>query len=192
MDVTSDDAPGEGMRGAAFRGDRPVMAQSSRSSGSIRDEVPPGLWCIRPMLRALRECEIASRLREFFRSLSGTETCSKLFSGDTLSVLLRKGRRHSLVLGAIIKQGAQPSPGTSLADLNNSRCDSLIGCYGISGLPFIASDNLCERSFLRSSLITTTASAQNLAPSRFDIPRGLATYGVTPQRKAHRAKGHMP
>ena len=31
MDVTSDDAPGEGMRGAAyFRGDRPVMARSSR------------------------------------------------------------------------------------------------------------------------------------------------------------------
>ena len=58
---------------------------------------------------------------------------------------LGKGRRHPLVLGATVKRGAQPDAGTSLADLNNSRCGSLIGCYGISEHPFIASDSFCER-----------------------------------------------
>jgi hypothetical protein len=43
------------------------------------------------------------------------------------------------------KRGAQPGAGTSLADLDNSRCDSLIGFYGISGHPFIASENLRAR-----------------------------------------------
>src|SRR6266403_163458 len=59
------------------------------------------------------------------------------------------------------------------------------------GTPIHCFEQLMRAIFLRSSLITTTASAQNLAPSRFDIPRGLATYGVFPKRRAHRAKGHM-
>src|ERR1035437_8266487 len=45
--------------------------------------------------------------------------------------------------------------------------------------------------FLRSSLTTTTPSAQGLAPSRFDKPRGTVRYGVIPKRRAYRAKGHM-
>jgi hypothetical protein len=45
----------------------------------------------------------------------------------------------------MVKRGAQPGAGTSLADLDNSRCDSLIGCYGISEHPFIASNNFCAR-----------------------------------------------
>jgi hypothetical protein len=32
----------------------------------------------------------------------------------------------------MVKRGAQPGAGTSLAGLNNSRCDSLIVCYGKS------------------------------------------------------------
>jgi hypothetical protein len=50
-----------------------------------------------------------------------------------------------LVLGGMAKRGAQPGAGTSLAGLNNSCCDSLIGCYGISGRPFIVSRNLSAR-----------------------------------------------
>jgi hypothetical protein len=50
-------------------------------------------------------------------------------------------REHPLVLGSMVKRGAGISP----AGLNNSRCDSLIGCYGISEYPFIASNNFCER-----------------------------------------------
>src|SRR5258707_5989544 len=74
---------------------------------------------------------------------SGTGTRSKLFSANALSVLLGKACRHPLVLGAMVKRGAQPGAGTCLAGLNNSPCDSPLGCYGISGRPFIASDNLC-------------------------------------------------
>jgi hypothetical protein len=51
-----------------------------------------------------------------------------------------------LALGTMAKRGAQPVAGMILADLDNSRCCSVIGFYGISGQPFIASDNLCERS----------------------------------------------
>ena len=58
---------------------------------------------------------------------------------------LSEACRHPLDLGAVVKRGAQPGAGTSLAGLDNSRCDSLIGCYGISGRPFIASNNFCER-----------------------------------------------
>jgi hypothetical protein len=73
-------------------------------------------------------------------------TRSKLFSDHALSALLGKARRHPLFLDAIVKRGAQPSAGTSLAGLNNSRCGSLIGCYGISERLFIVSYNLCESS----------------------------------------------
>ena len=83
---------------------------------------------------------------------SGAGTRSKLFSVNALSVLLGKARRHPLVLGAMVKRGARPGAGTSLAGLNNSRCCSLIGCYGISEPPFIASDKLMRAIFLRSSL----------------------------------------
>ena len=57
---------------------------------------------------------------------------------------LSEACRHPPVLGAVVKRGAQPGAGTSLADLNNLCCCSLIGCYGISGHPFIVSRNLCE------------------------------------------------
>jgi hypothetical protein len=80
-----------------------------------------------------------------FGWLSGLETHSNLFSVKTLSGLLCKVSRRQLVLGTIVKRGAQPGAGTSLADLDNSRCSSLIGCYGISEHPFIASDNLGAR-----------------------------------------------
>src|SRR5258707_7787767 len=78
---------------------------------------------------------------------SGTGTRSKLFSVNALPVLLGKARRHPLFLEATVKRGVQPDAGTSLAGLNNSRCCSPIGCYGISGRPFIASSNFCERLF---------------------------------------------
>jgi hypothetical protein len=39
-------------------------------------------------------------------------------------------------------------------------------------------------TFQRSSLITTTASAQNFASSRFDNPRGTVRYGVIPKPRA--------
>jgi hypothetical protein len=54
-------------------------------------------------------------------------------------------RGHPLVLGEMVKRGAQPGAGTFLADLDNSRCTSRIRCYGISEYPFIASDNFYER-----------------------------------------------
>jgi F420-0:gamma-glutamyl ligase len=49
------------------------------------------------------------------------------------------------VVELILREGAQPSAGTSLAGLNNSRCCSLIRCYGISERPFMASNNLGAR-----------------------------------------------
>jgi hypothetical protein len=54
---------------------------------------------------------------------------------------------HPLVLGLMVKRRAQLGAGTSLAGLINSRCGSLIRCYGISERPFIASNNFCERFF---------------------------------------------
>jgi len=53
----------------------------------------------------------------------------------------------------MVKRGAQPGAGTNLADLDNPGCSSLIGCYGISGHPFIAFGQLVRAIFLRSSLI---------------------------------------
>lgn len=75
---------------------------------------------------------------------SGVGTRSKLFSVGALLDSLCKACRHPLVPGSMIKRGAQPSAGMSLAGRNNSRCCSLIGCYGISERPFITLDNLCE------------------------------------------------
>jgi hypothetical protein len=57
---------------------------------------------------------------------------SKLFSVNVLSVLLGESSSAPLALGSMVKRRAQPGAGTSLAGLNNSRCGSLIECYGIS------------------------------------------------------------
>jgi hypothetical protein len=70
---------------------------------------------------------------------------SKLFSVMRSRFALSEACEHLLVLGPVVNRGLQPAAGTFLAGLNNSRCCSLIGCYGISGHPFIASDNLCAR-----------------------------------------------
>jgi hypothetical protein len=59
------------------------------------------------------------------------------------------------------------------------------------GAPIHCFGQFMRASFLRSSLITPTKSAQNLAPSRFDEPRGTVRYGVIPQGRAHHATGHM-
>jgi hypothetical protein len=65
--------------------------------------------------------------------------------GDALATgpqfALSEACRHPLALGAMVKLGAQLGAGTSLADLDNSRCGSLIGCYGISERLFIACNN---------------------------------------------------
>jgi hypothetical protein len=45
--------------------------------------------------------------------------------------------------------------------------------------------------FLRSSLIATTMSAQNLTLSTFNEPRGTVRYGVIRQRRAPHATSHM-
>jgi hypothetical protein len=120
-----------------------LVAQSSRSSASIREEVLPGLWCV------LTNASCATRdrvpLKKLFGSLSGAGTRSKLFSVMRPRFALSEACRHPLVIGAVVKRGAQPGAGTVLADRDNSRCCSLIGCYGISERPFIASDNLCAR-----------------------------------------------
>jgi hypothetical protein len=72
------------------------------------------------------------------------EKRSKLFSVMRARFALSEARERPLVLEPMVKRGAQPDAGMRLAGLNNSRCDSLIGCYGISERPFIALDNLCE------------------------------------------------
>src|SRR5437899_4139893 len=96
------------------------------------------------MLRALRQREIARLLRNCLaRCRAGT--CSKLFFVNALAVLLCKACRHPLMLGTMVEWGTQPGGDMILAYLDNSRCCSLIGCYGISGHAFIASDNFCAR-----------------------------------------------
>jgi hypothetical protein len=72
---------------------------------------------------------------------------SKLFSVMRSRFVLPEACEHPLVLGRVVKRGAQPGAGTSLAGLNNSRCCSRNGCYGISERLFIISCNLCESSF---------------------------------------------
>src|SRR5258706_9933872 len=75
---------------------------------------------------------------------SGAGTPSKLFSVNALLVWVVEGL-DPLGLRSMVKRGAQPGAGTIPAGQDNSRCYSLIGCYGISGRPFIASNNLRER-----------------------------------------------
>ncbi len=109
----------------------------------IREEILTGLWCV--LLRALRECEIASLLRNCSDRCPDRERVASFSPVLHSWFALCKACRHPLVLGTMIKRGEQPGAGMILADINNSRCGSLIGCYGISGHTFIASDNLCER-----------------------------------------------
>lgn len=59
------------------------------------------------------------------------------------------------------------------------------------GTPIHCFEQLSRASFLRSSLTSTTPSAQDLAPSRFDLRRGQARYGVVPKRRAPCAKGNV-
>src|ERR1019366_7258642 len=96
------------------------------------------------MLRALKRTRDSEPLKKLFGSLSGAGTRSKLFSVMRPRFALSEACRHPPVLGAVVKRGAQPGAGTSLADLNNLCCCSLIGCYGISERLFIVSRNLCE------------------------------------------------
>jgi hypothetical protein len=97
------------------------------------------------MLRALREREIASLLRNCSDRCPGRERAANYSPLMRPRFAQSEACRHPLVLGAMVKCGAQPGAGMSLADLDNLRCDSLIGCYGISERPFIASNNLCAR-----------------------------------------------
>jgi hypothetical protein len=85
-------------------------------------------------------------LKKLFGSLSGAGTRSKFFSVAVPAFAQSEAWQHPLVLGEMVKRGAQPGAGTRLAGLNNSRCDSPIGCYGISERPFIVSDNFCAGS----------------------------------------------
>jgi hypothetical protein len=59
------------------------------------------------------------------------------------------------------------------------------------GAPIHCFEQLMRAFFLRSSLITTTESAHDLAPSTFEIRRGQASYGVIRKLRAHGAKSHM-
>jgi hypothetical protein len=68
----------------------------------------------------------------------------------------------------MVERGAQPSAGTSLAELSNSRCGSLIGCYGISGRPFIALDN---RQALRLAFLSPDVTSAILEGGQ---PAGLS------------------
>ena len=109
---------------------------------------------------------------------------SKLFSVMHSRFVLSEACEHPLVLGRVVKRGAQPSAGTSLADLKNSRCSSRNGCYGISGRPFIASNNLLRAIFLRSLLTTMTASYSVF------FHGGYAIHGTTEIRNIGRPGSH--
>jgi hypothetical protein len=78
-----------------------------------------------------------ARSRVSQESLSGAGTGSKLFSVMRPRFALSEACRHPPVLGAVVKRGARPGAGTIPAGLDNPRCSSRIGCYGISGHPFI-------------------------------------------------------
>jgi hypothetical protein len=99
-------------------------------------------------------------------------TFSKLFSAMRSQFALSDGREHPLVLGAMVKPGAQPGAGISLAGLNNSRCCSRNGCYGISEHPFIASDTYA-RDFPGNIVNSHQCERSGLAPSRFDLLPGV-------------------
>jgi len=60
------------------------------------------------------------------------------------------------------------------------------------GAPIHCFGQLTRAVFLRSSLITPTANAQNLAPSKVNVRRARTSYGVVPKLRAPCAKGHMP
>ena len=60
------------------------------------------------------------------------------------------------------------------------------------GTPIHCFGQLSRAIFLRSSLTTTTPSAEKSAPSRFLLRRGQASYGVVPKRRGPCANGHMP
>src|SRR5271167_3810029 len=66
-------------------------------------------------------------------SHSGSGTRSKLFSVIALSVWVIEGLLDPPSLGSMVKRRAQPGVGTIPAGQDNSRCGSLIRCYGISG-----------------------------------------------------------
>jgi hypothetical protein len=82
---------------------------------------------------------------ELFGSLSRAVTRSKLFSVTCPRFALAETCRYPLVLASRVNPGVQPGAGTSLADLDNSRCCSRIGCYGISEHTFRPWDYSCER-----------------------------------------------
>jgi hypothetical protein len=119
-------------------------------------------------------------LKKLFGLLFRAETRSKLFSVRALSVLLGKSSSTPLALGAMVKRGRttwrwhEPCRTQQFALLFADRMLRNLGapihCFG----------QLMRANFLRSSLITTTASDQNFAPSRFDKPRGPVRYGGHP------------
>src|SRR5713101_5617363 len=95
--------------------------------------------------------------------------------------------RHPPVLGSMVKRGAQPGAGTQQF--------ALLFAYRILwnlGVPIHCFGQLIRAIFLRSSLTTTTANAQNAAPSTFNGSRGRASYGVVPKLRAPCTRCYVP
>jgi hypothetical protein len=142
------------------------------------------------MLRALREREIANLLRNYSDRCAGRERaanysplCALGFAAQSSSTPASPSCRGST--RRTTRRWHEPCRSQKFAVLFADRMLRNLGtsihCFG----------QLMRAIFLRSSLITTTESAQSLAPSRFDEPRGTVRYGVIPQRRAHHATGHM-
>jgi len=93
-------------------------------------------------------------LKKLFGSLSGAGTGSKLFSVMRPRSAQSEACRHPLVLGAVVKCGAQPGAGTSLAGLNNSRCRFADRMLRNLGAAIHCFEQLMHAIFLGSSLTT--------------------------------------
>jgi hypothetical protein len=130
--------------------------------------------------------------RELFRSLSEAVTRSKLFSVMCPRFALSEACRHLLVLGCrgqtrrATWRRHEPCRSQQFvllfADRMLRNLGTPIHCFG----------QLMRAIFLRPSLTTMIPSAQGLAPSRFDLRRGQARYGIVPKRRAPSANGYMP
>jgi hypothetical protein len=135
------------------------------------------------MLRALREREIANLLRNYSDRCAGRERaanysplCALGFAAQSSSTPASPSCRGST--RRTTRRWHEPCRSQKFAVLF---ADRMLRNLGTS------IHCLCA-IFLR---LTTTESAQSLAPSRFDEPRGTVRYGVIPQRRAHHATGHM-
>jgi hypothetical protein len=121
-------------------------SQGAAATKPAKENAVRHATAVQPQARTKPSCASRTRVRVPLMTIVWiTVPRSKLFSVMRSRFALSEACEHPLVLGPVVKRGMQPGAGTSLAGLNNSRCGSDNGCYGISRRPFIASDNLCER-----------------------------------------------